>query len=54
MAVEYDLATKFVPVMFDFVMLDHYDDEVDVCEERIEVMVLVCDHVLFDEGVIDL
>ena len=54
LAVEDNLALKFVPVMLDLIVLDHYDDEVDVCEECIKVVVLVRDHILLDEGVIDL
>ena len=53
-AVEDDLAAKFIPTLLNFIMLDHDDDKVDVIEEVVEVMILVRDDVLFDKGIIDL
>ena len=54
MAVEDDLALEFVPVALDLVVLDHDYYKVDVVQERIEVMILVGNHVLLDERVVDL
>ena len=54
MAVEDDLPLEFVPIALDLVVLDHDDYQVNVSEECVEVVVLVRDHILLDEGVVDL
>ena len=54
MTVEDYLALEFVPVVLDLVMFDHDDYEIYVGEERVKVVVLVLDHVLIDERVVNL
>ena len=51
-AVEDDFAFEFVPVLLDVVVLHHHYHEVDVIEEGVEVVILVCHDVAGDEGVV--
>ena len=51
-AVEDDFAFEFVPVLLDVVVLHHHYHEVNVIEEGVEVVILVCHDVAGDEGVI--
>lgn len=53
-AVEDDFAAEFVGLLLDFIVLDHDDNEVNIIEERVEVMELVGDDVLLDEGIVAL
>ena len=51
-AVEDDFTFEFVPVLRDVVVLHHHYHEVDVVEEGVEVVILVCHDVAVDEGVV--
>ena len=53
-AVEDDLPLEFVPIALDLVVLDHDYYKVDVVQECIKVVILVGNHIFFDERVVDL
>ena len=54
MAVKDHLALQFVHILFDLIMLDHNDYQITAVDELIQVMHLVGNYILCNEGVIAL
>lgn len=54
MAIQNHLASQLVHIFTDLGMLDHDDNHVNVGQERIQIVILVLDHILGDEGVVHL
>ena len=54
MAIEDNFALELIPVLLNLVMLNHDDDHIDVCEELVEIVVLVLHDIILNEGIIDL
>lgn len=53
-AVKDDLASEFVPIALNLVVLNHDDDHIHIIQESIEVMVLILHNIPFNQRIIDL
>lgn len=53
-AVQNNLASQLVHVLTNLSVLDHDNDHIDICEESVKIVVLVLDHILGNERIIDL
>lgn len=53
-AVQNHLARQLVHVLADLGMLDHHNNHINVSQESIQIVILVLDHILGDEGVVHL
>ena len=49
-----NLSGQLVHIFTDLGMLNHDNDHIDICEKSVKIMVLVLDHILGDERIIDL
>ena len=54
MAVQNHLASQLVHVLADLAVLYHNNDHINVSKERIQIMILVLDHILGDKWILDL
>ena len=45
---------QLIHILFDFIVFHHEDDEIDVVKEFIQVVILVCDDLVRNEGIVHL